>query len=177
MKVHYYVDPKEPTVRFSVALFIVSFLLRLCWSIFWRENVEGYKLWAYGILPMTACLLFAFFTVKYGENKLYLTFIPALMGVIFFIIKSTTFLWWHQLLCTLLYLLVEFLYGSVVFGLFPIKKLLIPLFGLPLAFHLLVEDPIFHLGEYGASEWLQEGSVLCIMAGLLLLSISMKEKT
>lgn len=172
----YYADTKSRKVRLCVLLFWVSFALRLVWCIGWRENVEGSLLYTRGLLPLAATLLFAVLILKYGEERLWLTFIPVVMGVVFFILKAETFLWWHQLLCTLLYLLVAGLYGSVALGVFPIRKLLIPLFGLPLAFHVLVEDPVFHLGVYGAAQWLQEASVVAMMAGLLLLSLSIKER-
>lgn len=175
MRVHYYIDTKKPAVRCAVCFFALSFVLRLCWCIIWPKNVEGMRLYTYALLPLLACLLAVLFLLLFGRGRLYLTFIPVALGVLFFIIKSTTFLWWHQVLCTLLYLLVAGLYGVVVFGIFPVRKLLIPLFGIPLAFHVLVEDPFFHLGEYGAPQWVQEGSVLCIMAGLLLISLSMRE--
>ena len=83
-----------------------------------------------------------------------------------------------NLLCILLYLLVAVLYTGTVFGRIRTKWLLVPLFGLPLLYHIFVEDlnamrsanpPSFDAG-------MQEVSVLCIMLSLLLLSIAMKKK-
>ena len=62
-------------------------------------------------------------------------------------------------------------------GWLPTKKLLYPLFGLPLIYHLLVEDPgkyFFADPPVSVWDWLPELSVLCIMAGLLSLSVSLK---
>ena len=172
---NYYISPKDKRVRLSALLFAAAFFLRLVWCLGWKENTEGAHLYTMGLLPLIATFIFPIFMLKYGESKLYLTFIPVLMGVVFFILKAETFLWWHQLLCTILYLGVAVLYGSVAWGIFPIRKLLIPLFGIPLAFHVLVEDPVFHRGVYDVSQWVQEASVVVIMAGLLLLALSIKE--
>ena len=105
--------------------------------------------------------------------------LPVLLGVVFFIIKSFTFdSVLHTILCILLYLLVAVLYTGTVFGRIRTKWLLVPLFGLPLLYHIFVEDlnamrsanpPSFDAG-------MQEVSVLCIMLSLLLLSIAMKKK-
>jgi hypothetical protein len=127
-------------------------------------------------LPLTACVLFVVCLLGFGKRRLWLSFIPAAMGVLFFLLKATTFVWWHQALCTLLYLLVAALYGLTVFGIFPIRKLLIPLFGLPLCFHIFVEDGILHRTVYHMTDWFQEWSVLAIMAGLLCLAFAMKER-
>ena len=99
------------------------------------------------------------------------------LGGAFFLLKATTFTPLHRGLCTLLYLTVLALFSATVLGWLPTKKLLYPLFGLPLIYHLLVEDP----GKYFFADppvpvwdWLPELSVLCIMAGLLSLSVSLK---
>jgi hypothetical protein len=78
-----------------------------------------------------------------------------------------------------LYTLVLLLYSATVLGFLPSKKLLYPLFGLPLIYHIFVEDmKIYVLAKPPVPfvEWLPEISVLLIMAGLLSLSIAMKKK-
>ena len=49
-----------------------------------------------------------------------------------------------------------------------------PLFALPLAFHVFVQDMILQRGSMTAALWLQEGSVLCIMAGLLCVALALR---
>lgn len=105
--------------------------------------------------------------------------LPVLLGIVFFIIKSFSFdSILHTILCILLYLLVAVLYTGTVFGRIRTKWLLVPLFGLPLLYHIFVEDlnAMRSATPPSLPEGLQEISVLCIMLSLLLLSIAMKKK-
>jgi hypothetical protein len=174
-RVRYSVEPKGLTLV-AVGFFVLSFALRLFWGLNWPMVAQERGLWVHMVLPLTACGLFVVCLLGFGRKRLWLSFFPAAMGVLFFLLKATTFVWWHQLLCTLLYLLVAVLYGVTVFGLLPTRKLLIPLFGLPLCFHIFVEDAILHRTVYHLSDWLQEWSVLAIMAGLLCLAFAMREE-
>ena len=86
---------------------------------------------------------------------------------------------YHIILCLCLYTLVLVLYCLTVFGIIPTKKLLYPLFGLPLLYHVFIEDMknyILAQPPVPIIEWLPEISVLLIMAGLLCLSVAMKKK-
>lgn len=173
-KIQYHIEPRGMTL-IAAGFMVLSFLLRLAWCILWPENIAGSLLFTRAILPLSACTGFVFCLLRRGEDSLRASFVPALMGVLFFILKAGTFVWWHQLLCTLLYLLVAVLYGLTVLGICPIRKLLYPLFGLPLAFHIFVEDLIINRNVYTLSQWFQEWSVLCIMAGLLCLAAAIRE--
>jgi hypothetical protein len=175
MKIRYYVNPKSKLIKTAVAFLALSIILRLCWCIMFPEQISGVMLVTQVLLPLAACVLFIVFLLKYGQTAFWTTFIPAFMGVVFFIVKATGFVWWHQLLCTLLYLLVAALYGLTAFGVLPIRRLLIPLFGLPLVFHIFVEDAIINRATNTAANWLQEGSVLCIMVTLLMVSLAIKK--
>ena len=130
------------------------------------------------LLPILAAVTF-FVVVLKGMPAEY-TALGVLFGVVFFIIKAFTFASkLHTFLCVILYLLVLSLYSATVFGLLPTKKLLYPLFGLPLVYHIFVEDMqlyVFAEPPVPCFEWLPEISVLLIMAGLLCLSIAMKKK-
>lgn len=99
------------------------------------------------------------------------------IGVAFFILKAQTFAPLHKILCTILYLVVLVLFTTTILGLLPTKKLLYPLFALPLAYHILVEDTkLYFFAEPPVPvwDWLPEISVLCIMAALLCLSVSLE---
>ena len=172
-KIRYHIEPRGMTL-IAAGFMALSFALRLAWCFLWPENIAGSLLFTRAILPLAACAGFIFCLLRKSENSLRSSFIPALMGVLFFILKAGTFAWWHQLLCTLLYLLVAVLYGLTALGICPIRKLLYPLFGLPLAFHIFVEDLIINRDVYTLAAWFQEWSVLCIMAGLLCLAAAIK---
>ena len=115
-----------------------------------------------------------------GKRLFSLTFIPVLLGVVFFIIKALGFdSIIHTILCILLYLLVAMLYTGTVFGVIRTKWLLVPLFGLPFLYHILVEDRNTLLANENAmslAEWLPEISVLCIMLALLFITFAMKKR-
>ncbi|MGM9522729.1 MAG: hypothetical protein ACI3VB_09660 [Oscillospiraceae bacterium] len=173
----YYVEPHGALVISAAVFMAASAVLRIFWCVLWPEELEPTVLCTQGILPVTACILFIFLIFKYGKKAIWLSFFPAAMGVLFFVLKATGFAWWHQLLCTLLYLLVAVLYGLTVFGVLPTSRLLIPLFGLPLAFHIFVEDLVINFSSNTPRQWFQECSVLCIMAGLLCVSLAMKKES
>ena len=157
----------------SAGFMAASAALRLTWWALWPGEAVQAGLAAQLVLPVGACILCAAAILLLGRRALWVSAFPAFLGVLFFILKAQDFVWWHRLLCTILYLAVAVLYGLTAFG-FPIRKLLLPLFGLPLAFHLLVEDLFLRGPDYTTGQWLQEISVLCIMASLLTAAAAME---
>ena len=66
-----------------------------------------------------------------------------------------------------------------MFGVIRTKWLLAPLFGLPLLYHIFVEDRNTLLANENAmslGDWLPEISVLCVMMSLLLICFAMKKR-
>ncbi len=173
----YTLDTKRPPGLAAVGFFVLSALLRLAWALAFTDAARGRGIALHVLLPELACAAFIVLLALEGKKRLWPTFFPMLLGVTFFILKATGFTPVHQLLCTALYLAVAALYGAAVWGLAPLRPLLIPLFGLPLLYHIFVEDLVFNRPVYTMSEWLQEWSVLCIMAGLLCVSLGMKRKS
>ncbi len=83
----------------------------------------------------------------------------------------------HTVLWILLYILAVL--SATAFGVIRTKWLLVPLFGLPLIYHLAVEGrpPLrdtVHPVTFSAG--MQEISVLCIMLALLLTALAMKRR-
>ena len=172
----FYVDTKNWLVRLSALLMASAAVLLFLWCALYTEVLTWYDALARGLLPISAAVIYGVLLLSRGRRGMGGTFLPVLMGVVFFILKAGTFVWWHQLLCTILYLSVAVLYGLTVFGVIRTKILLLPLFGLPLAFHLFVQDMIIYRTEFTARQWLQESAVLCIMGSLLCASVAMKKK-
>lgn len=128
-------------------------------------------------LPVAAAGVFLLGFALGGGFKKPAALLSVAIGVIFFILKARNFEPLHQTLCTILYILVLVLFYLAVLGLLPTKKLLYPLFGLPLAYHILVEDTKYYFfadPPVPVRQWMPEISVLCIMAALLCLSVSLK---
>lgn len=178
-RIRYYVCGDNVFVRISAALMLLSAFLRFLgyWG-FWGNKSPDFIL-AQIALPIACNLLFAFIVVRMGRRHFALTFIPVLLGVVFFIIKAVGFdSLLHTVLCIILYMLVAGIYGATVFGIIGTKLLLLPLFGLPFLYHVFVEDlgTILADGSAMALEaWLPELSVLCIMLSLFFICFAMKE--
>ena len=179
-KLRYSVSRKNIFVKLSALLMGLSALLRLFgyWG-FWA-NKDAAFIYTQIALPVLCNVLFIVIVLYMGKRLFSLTAIPVLLGVVFFIIKALGFddiL--HTVLCILLYLVVAMLYTGTVFGVIRTKWLLVPLFGLPFLYHILVEDRNTLLANEKAmslAEWLPEISVLCIMLALLLITFAMKKR-
>lgn len=170
------VDPASPWGLTALGFMALSLVIRLVYYL--PEGLLGFDWWVYVGIPGGASVWFFVALPLWGRRTLLPTCVSVLGGVFYFIVKAFTFAhWWHTALCCLLYLAVLVLYCLVVLGRLP-KLLLYPLFGLPLAFHLFVEDVInYVIPRAPLHSWLPEISVLAIMASLLALSIAMKQKT
>ncbi len=128
-------------------------------------------------LPVTAAGLFLFGFAMGGGWMKPCAILAVAVGVAFFVLKARNFSPLHRSLCTLLYAAVLVLFTVTLLGLLPTKKLLYPLFGLPLLYHIFVEDwntYFFADPPMPVRQWMPELSVLSIMAGLLCLSLSLK---
>lgn len=179
-KLRYSVSRKNIFVKLSALLMGLSALLRLFgyWG-FWA-NKDAAFIYTQIALPVLCNVLFIVIVLYMGKRLFSLTAIPVLLGAVFFIIKALGFgNILHTVLCILLYLVVAMLYTGTVFGVIRTKWLLVPLFGLPFLYHILVEDRNTLLANEKAmslAEWLPEISVLCIMLALLLITFAMKKR-
>lgn len=158
-----------------MVLMAVSVPLRLgyYWG-FWK-GIGAFELYTQVLLPWASALLFIGLLLLFGPRDLAVTALPVWLGVAFFVAKATGFAWWHALLCILLYLLAGVLYTLVVFGRISSRLPLLPLFGLPLLVHILMDFGV--IGQAPSQtlrEWLPELSVLCIMLALLSLAFGMR---
>ena len=147
-----------------------SAVVRIVWAC--REDaISRPTLWLQVYLPIAAALWFALMLFTSAKDRLYRTSVPLWLGCIYFAVRAFTLdTMLHTVLCLCLYTLVGVLYTVTVTGHIPTAKPLWALFGLPLLYHVLIEHRIS--GPTGG--WLAEGSVLLIMAALLLASLAMK---
>ncbi len=116
---------------------------------------------------------------RFPKLPIPMTVAAVAVGVTFFLLKAASFSPLHRMLCTVLYLAVLFLYTLTVTGVIPTKKLLYPLFGLPLLYHIFVEDLRYYVlvdPPVPVWEWMPEISVLCIMAALFSLTFAMRRR-
>ncbi len=168
----YWVPKLNIAVVLALAFMLTSAVLRLVWVC--GDDVSGWLFWSQAALPLLANLTFFTTVLRDSRDRLFRTAIPVWLGCVFFALKALTFpSLLHTVLCLCLYALVLVLYTATVTGKLPTQRLLIPLFVLPLLYHIFVED----MGrEWTLYPLLQELSVLCCMAALLCISLAMKKR-
>lgn len=174
----YSIDHTHPAARAAVVLMTLCACIR-CYY-FARVGGSLPYLAVHLGLPLLAAAIFLYVVLFRGKTHTGYTVLSVLFGVVFFIIKALSFpSLVHTVLCILLYLTVLSLYSLTVLGVIPTKKLLYPLFGLPLLYHIFVEDTqlyIFADPPVPFLHWLPEISVLMIMASLLCISIALEKR-
>lgn len=175
----YTLEPRGKMTRLAVVCMMLSILVRVVY--FSRVDMPPSYVLIHLGLPLVSAVIFWTVVEFFSREYLALTSLSVLVGVVFFVFRifSLGLPTIHICLCLCLYTLVLVLFTLTVFGVIPTKKLLYPLFGLPLFYHIFIED----MKNYVLAEpsvpfvhWLPEISVLLIMAGLLCLSIAMKKK-
>lgn len=171
----FFVDKNSALIHAAVIFMALSAVFRLagCWGMLGDRFFAATQL----ALPLICNLLFIVCVLLLGSRAFWLTSVPVILGVVFFIIKSFTFTSvLHTILCILLYVLVAVLYTATAFGVIPTKWFLVPLFGLPLIYHIAAEDvAALRDASVTVASALQEISVLCIMTALLLTALAMKK--
>ncbi len=178
-KIRYSVSKSSFFVKLAVIFMMLSVLCRFLgyWG-FWSNQNSSFIIFQIA-LPILCNLLFIVLILYAGRRLFSLTFIPVLLGVMFFIIKAFGFdSILHTILCICLYLAVAFIYTATVFGVIRTKWLLAPLFGLPLIVHIYLDRDMIAPADKAVefSELLPEISVLCIMAALLCTCFAMKRR-
>ena len=176
-KIKFYTERNSFGVQAMIILMALSVAFRVigCWGL-WSDRSFALAQIA---LPIGSALLLIAFVWLFGRRALWTTFIPVILGAVFFIVKSLGFeSMVHTVLCILLYAAVIALYTGTVFGVIRTKWILAALFGLPFLYHIFVEDlPALRdtANPVSFSGGMQEMSVLCIMLGLFCLALSMKK--
>lgn len=176
-KIKFYTERNSFGVQAMIILMALSVAFRVigCWGL-WSDRSFALAQIA---LPIGSALLLIAFVWLFGKRALWTTFIPVILGAVFFIVKSLGFeSMVHTVLCILLYAAVIALYTGTVFGVIRTKWILAALFGLPFLYHIFVEDlPALRdtANPVSFSSGMQEMSVLCIMLGLFCLALSMKK--
>lgn len=174
-----FIIPKSsPAAKVSLGCMTAAGIIRILY--FCLTPLTPYLFWIHLLLPLAAVVWFVFAVLRWGETEPRWTVISVFLGVLFFFVKSFTFATvLHTALCILLYLAVLTLYSLTIFGVIRTKYLLYPLFGLPLIYHIFVEDmQLYILADPPPPfvQWLPEISVLCIMASLLAVSFALRKR-
>lgn len=177
-RARFYLERSSAWAQTSIIFMLLSAIFRLfgVWGLWENEFFRATQI----LLPLCCNILFALCVFLFGRRGFFLSVIPVLMGVAFFVIKSFGFdSWIHTVLCILLYLAVAVIYSGTVLGYIRTKWLLPPLFGLPFLYHIFVED-LAKLRDAAdpmtLSQGLQELSVLCVMVSLFCVGMGLKKR-
>ncbi len=145
----------------------------------WNDRISAIMLIA---LPVVSYLLLALCVLLFGKKGFFLSSLPVLMGVVFFIFKLVFKLaefndYVRLVLCILLYLAVGIIYPATVFGWIRTKWLLPPLFGLPLAYHIVRDLPRLSdtVNPVTFSDGMQEMSMLCMLLAMVFIGFGLKK--
>ena len=170
----YYLPGINALAALSALCMVCSAVARILWAA-GEPQLSRSMLWLQILLPLAANLSFVLILLRDGRDRLYRTAIPVWLGCVFFAVKALGFpSRLHTVLCLLLYALVAVLYTLTVTGRVPTQKLLWLLFGLPLLYHIFVEDT--QKAGWPLHDWLPEISVLFCMGALLLVSLAMRKR-
>jgi len=178
-KLRYDVNPKGFFARLTVTLLALSLLFRFIgyWG-FWANKTALFN-WTQILLPSASCLLYILCVSLLGKKAFSLSFIPVFLGAVFFVFRAFDFdSIIHTVLCIILYAAIAVFYYSVVLGRIS-KWVLLPIFGLPFIYHILVEDLNtlkFNEKAMSLSDWLPELSILCIMLALFFITFAMAKR-
>jgi len=157
----------------SMLFMAASAVVRIVWAC-GEDALSRSVFWFQVVLPLLANVSFIPILLRDGKERFYRTAIPVWLGCVFFAVKALSFpSILHTVLCLCLYLLVLVLYTATVTGRVPTQAPLWFLFGLPMLYHIFVEDL---RQDWTLHTFLPELSVLCCMMSLLLLSFAMRKK-
>lgn len=170
----YFVPEKSKAAALAMGLMALSALVRVAWAA-GEPRLAAPVFWMQVVLPVAASVLYLLLLALDGADRLYRTAVAVWLGCVFFAVKALDFpSLVHTVLCLGLYALVAVLYTATVTGRVHSQAPLWLLFGLPLFYHLAVED--LRRGPMPWRQWLPEISVLCCMGALLCASAAMRRR-
>lgn len=176
-KVKFYIERNSFGIQTMVILMALSVIFRVigCWGL-WNDSNYAITQIA---LPVLSAFLIIVLVWLLGRRALWLSFIPVVLGAVFFIIKSLSFENKLYMVISILFCIaVIALYFCTVFGILHTKWILVFLFAVPFIYKVFVED-IAALrntaNPVSFAAGMQEMSALCTLLGLFFLSLSMKK--
>ncbi|MCI5754522.1 MAG: hypothetical protein MR033_07915 [Clostridiales bacterium] len=169
----------ERTSIFSTlaAIFMgLAIVLRLVefWG-FWRTDMQDFTFYSQMLLPVLGAALYLLLLVIGGRKALWLSMIPTCMLCLFFIVHAFSFEWWRMVSYILIYLVLAAVYVITVTSRPRMQWLLILLSLLPPAYQIGVETrELWQSGTATASDWVAQLGILCLMLGMLIVSLGMR---
>ena len=177
-KTRFYLDKTGFFAESAMIFLVLAAVFRFfgCWGM-WENKGEYVML---TLLPIFCCLLMTLCIIFFGRRCFFLSVIPVMLGVVFFVWKALYYpSWVNTVICVLFDLAVAVIYTGTVFGWIPTKWLLVPMFALPFLYRVSVID-IPALSNKAEpvlfSDGMQELSILGILAGMFCVAMALRRR-
>ena len=177
-KTRFYLDKTGFFAESAMIFLVLAAVFRFfgCWGM-WENKGEYVML---TLLPIFCCLLMTLCIILFGRRCFFLSVIPVMLGVVFFVWKALYYpSWVNTVICVLFDLAVAVIYTGTVFGWIPTKWLLVPMFALPFLYRVSVID-IPALSNKAEpvlfSDGMQELSILGILAGMFCVAMALRRR-
>lgn len=177
LKVKYSIDRHSFLIKTAMVLAGLSVIFRLIgyWGI-WNTDMDAFYLKL--LLPAVCAALFLL-TLFAGSKALWMTSIPVFLEAVFLIIETFSIqIWWIKVLGILLYVVAACVYAMTVFGKIRTNWLLVVVIGVPLVYHLAVQDRsslVYASSPDTLIGWMPEISAVCFLISLLFVALSMEK--
>ena len=177
-KTRFYLDKTGFFAESAMIFLVLAAVFRFfgCWGM-WENKGEYVML---TLLPIFCCLLMTLCIILFGRKGFFLSVIPVMLGMVFFIWKALYYpSWVNTVICVVYNLAVAVIYTGTVFGWIPTKWLLVPMFALPFLYRVSVID-IPALSNKAEpvlfSTGMQELSILGILAGMFCVAMALRKR-
>ena len=180
----YLLDRRSFPVKAALVCLLIGFVLKGISGLLNRVVLEDRLTFFSLLLFLGSCLLYGLSLLLFGRKWLWVTTGPFVLGVMAFVARLFTYDNLLQvetsiprmMISILFYLVITAVYSVTVCGGLRGKWLLVFLFLLPLAGHVVFDIiPAFKLGVVlSASQILAELSVLVVLIGLVFTALSMR---
>ena len=177
-KIRFYLDKTGFFAESAMIFLVLAAVFRFfgCWGM-WENKGEYVML---TLLPIFCCLLMTLCIILFGRKGFFLSVIPVMLGVVFFVWKALYYpSWVNTVICVVYNLAVAVIYTGTVFGWIPTKWLLVPMFALPFLYRVSVID-IPALSNKAEpvlfSTGMQELSILGILAGMFCAVMALRKR-
>lgn len=178
-KTRYVVPRKGFLISCAYLLIGLSVLFRLIgyWG-FWHHITSA--TYTQVFLPVLCAVLLIVFLPVFAKHGFWMTSIPIVFTAVFLILETAPIkVWWIKAVSILLYIVVAIIYTMTAFGKIPSKWPLVVVIGVPLVYHLAVQDRS-SLIEASSPDmlvsWMPEISAMCFILALLFITLAMTKK-
>lgn len=178
-KIRYTLRRKSFLFSGALLLIALSILFRLIgyWG-FWSHITS--TTYTQVFLPVLCALLLIVFLPVFANHGLWMTSIPIVLEAVFFILETGHIsVWWVKAVSILLYIVISIIYTMTVFGKIPSKWPLVISIGVPLVYHLAVQDRTSLLEASSPDTlvaWMPEISAMSFVLALLLITLATVKK-